>query len=295
MIHISKVHKQGSAPTNEDAYVENLGRKLFAVIDGATGVGGLPGKIAAETMQHRLDNRNTDASFIDLIHQGNRDLAERTKQELGQEINAISKEKRSTCGIAAIQIHETYMEYAQSGDCMIFVKYQDGGIQALSYDHVMRLDEKVISDLYEAISGRIGADVGGEAFQKVYQEEKGQIIPALAANRRKLNTVQGYSIMDGTAEAMDFLSYGRIPLQQVEKVLLLTDGMQLYGVDGDVWRDTAMYAMEYGIERLLKYVVQQEESDIYLQRYPRFKYADDKTAILLECSDEERGFIEKSK
>lgn len=81
----------------------------------------------------------------------------------------------------------------------------------------------------------------------------------------------------------------------MEKVLLLTDGMQLYGVDGDVWRDTAMYAMEYGIERLLKYVVQQEESDIYLQRYPRFKYADDKTAILLECSDEERGFIEKSK
>lgn len=295
MIHISKVHKQGSAPANEDAYVENLERKLFAVIDGATGVGGLSGKIAAETMQHRLNTGNVADSFISLIQKGNTDLAERTKQELGQEINAIPKEKRSTCGMAAIQIHETYMEYAQSGDCMIFVKYRDGGIQALSYDHVMRLDEKALSDLYESISWRIGADVSGEAFQKVYQEEKERIIPALAANRRKLNTVQGYSIMDGTAAAMDFLSYGRIPLQQVEKVLLLTDGMQIYGVDGDTWGETAMYAMEYGVERLLSYVVQQEGSDISLQRYPRFKHADDKTGILLEYSDEEKEIIKNTK
>lgn len=288
MMHFTKVHKQGSAPTNEDAYVENKERKLYAVIDGATGVGGLPGKIAAETMQHRLAAGNINDSLIGLIHQGNLDLAERTKQEMGQEINAIAKEKRSTCGIAAIQIHETYMEYAQSGDCMIFVKYQDGGMQALSYDHVMRLDEKAISDLYESIASRVDADVSGEAFQKVYQEEKERVVPALAANRKKLNTVEGYSIMDGTTEAMEFLSYGRIPLQQVEKVLLLTDGLQLYGVNGDVWRETAMYAMEYGVEQLLKSVVQQEENDIYLQTYPRFKHADDKTGILLEYKNGEK-------
>ncbi|WP_152655417.1 protein phosphatase 2C domain-containing protein [Oceanobacillus sp. CFH 90083] len=284
MIHFSKVYKQGSNPTNEDAYVENQKRKLFAVIDGATGLGGLPGKIAAETIQRCFDTANMDESLIDIIDKGNLDLAKRTKQELGQEIGDIVKEKRSACGIAAIQMHETYLEYAQSGDCMIFVAYQDGGIQALSYDHVMRLDEKAISDLYDSIAKRVDSKDNGEAFQKIYQEEKEHVIPALVANRKKLNTVEGYSIIDGSPEAMEFLSYGRIPLQQVEKILLLTDGMQIYGIEGDVWKETANYAMKYGVECLLEYVVQQEENDIYLQKYPRFKHADDKTGILLELS-----------
>ncbi|WP_040978622.1 protein phosphatase 2C domain-containing protein [Oceanobacillus jeddahense] len=282
MIHFSKVYKQGSNPTNEDAYVENQKRKLFAVIDGATGLGGLPGKIAAETIQQRFCMGKTEESLVDIIRKGNIDLAERTEQELGRKMEEITKEKRSTCGVAAVQLQETYMEYAQSGDCMIFVRYLDGGIQALSYDHVMRLDEKALSDLYASITNRCYPTVSKETFQQIYQEEKEKIVPTLVENRKKLNTVEGYSIMDGTAEAMEFLNYGRIPLQEVEKILLLTDGMQLHKVEEDVWKETANYAMEYGIECLLHEVVQQEESDIYLQKYPRFKHADDKTGILLK-------------
>ncbi|MCT1902090.1 protein phosphatase 2C domain-containing protein [Oceanobacillus sojae] len=284
MIHFSRVYKQGSNPTNEDAYVVNQEKELFAVIDGATGLGGLPGKIAAETIQNGFDTGDFEDSLIERISKGNTKLAKKTKQELGQGIEEITKEKRSACGIAAIQIHENYMEYAQSGDCMIFVAYQDGGIQSLSYDHVMRLDKKAIFELYNAIDKRINPEISGEAFQEIYQEEKERIIPILKANREKLNTRGGYSIIDGTAEAMEYLTYGRIPLHQVEKILLLTDGMQLHGMEGDVWKDSANFAFKHGIDSLLDYVVQQEEADIFLKKYPRLKHADDKTGILVELS-----------
>ncbi|WP_077601729.1 protein phosphatase 2C domain-containing protein [Oceanobacillus sojae] len=284
MIHFSRVYKQGSNPTNEDAYVVNQEKELFAVIDGATGLGGLPGKIAAEAIQNGFDTGDFEDSLIEQISKGNTKLAKKTKQELGQGIEAIAKEKRSACGIAAIQIHENYMEYAQSGDCMIFVAYQDGGIQSLSYDHVMRLDKKAIFELYNAIDKRINPEISGEAFQEIYQEEKERIIPILKANREKLNTRGGYSIIDGTAEAMEYLTYGRIPLHQVEKILLLTDGMQLHGMEGDVWKESANFAFKHGIDSLLDYVVQQEEADIFLKKYPRLKHADDKTGILVELS-----------
>lgn len=284
MIHFSRVYKQGSNPTNEDAYVVNQEKELFAVIDGATGLGGLPGKIAAEAIQNGFDTGDFEDSLIEQISKGNTKLAKKTKQELGQGIEAIAKEKRSACGIAAIQIHENYMEYAQSGDCMIFVAYQDGGIQSLSYDHVMRLDKNAIFELYNAIDKRINPEISGEAFQEIYQEEKERIIPILKANREKLNTRGGYSIIDGTAEAMEYLTHGRIPLHQVGKILLLTDGMQLHGMEGDVWKESANFAFKHGIDSLLDYVVQQEEADIFLKKYPRLKHADDKTGILVELS-----------
>ncbi|GGP07485.1 hypothetical protein GCM10011346_03660 [Oceanobacillus neutriphilus] len=284
MIHFSKVYKQGSNPANEDAYVENQEKGLFAVIDGATGLGGLPGKMAAETIQNGFYTGNFEDSLIERISKGNTDLAKKTKQELGQEIEVIAKEKRSACGIAAIQMHENYMEYAQSGDCMIFVAYQDGGVQPLSYDHVMRLDQKAISKLYDAIAKRMEQQISGETFQKIYQEEKEHIIPELKANRKKLNTLGGYSIIDGSPEAVEYLTYGRIPLHQVEKILLITDGMQLHGVNGDVWKETANFVFQYGIDSLLDFVVEQEEADIFLQKYPRLKHADDKTGILVERS-----------
>lgn len=80
----------------------------------------------------------------------------------------------------------------------------------------------------------------------------------------------GYSIIDGTTGAMEYLTHGRIPLHQVEKILLLTDGIQLRGVD-DVWKESANFAFQHGINSSQDYVVQQEEADIFLQKYPRLK------------------------
>ena len=97
-----------------------------------------------------------------------------------------------------------------------------------------------------------------------------------------MNTIDGYSIIDGTEKAIEYVTYGRIPMHQVEKVLLLTDGLQLHGIEKDVWKETADFAFQYGVESLLHHVVEQEETDEYFQKYPRLKHADDKTGMLLE-------------
>lgn len=113
-------------------------------------------------------------------------------------------------------------------------------------------------------------------------ESKGTSTERKWDNKKKLNTLIGYSIMDGTKEAMEDLTYGSTPLHQVKKALLVTDDLQLHRADGDVWEATAAFAFQYGMERLPQRVTGQEESDKYFKEYPRLKHADDKTGMLVE-------------
>lgn len=52
---INTVYKQGNRNINEDAYVVNEGAAIFAAIDGATGLEGVPGHVASGAVQKVLD------------------------------------------------------------------------------------------------------------------------------------------------------------------------------------------------------------------------------------------------
>ena len=56
---IEYTYQKGSNPNNEDAYVLDENRKIFAAIDGATGLGGLPGDLAATIVKRSIENSSS--------------------------------------------------------------------------------------------------------------------------------------------------------------------------------------------------------------------------------------------
>ncbi|MCS0670389.1 hypothetical protein [Cytobacillus firmus] len=51
----STVYQKGNRDINEDAIVVDTNKNIFAVIDGATGLGGLPGSLASSIMKEALE------------------------------------------------------------------------------------------------------------------------------------------------------------------------------------------------------------------------------------------------
>lgn len=287
---IDVTYLKGSNDVNEDAYVVNKSERIFAVIDGATGLGGgLSGKLAADVIKTSLGRDNYGTLFSQVLV-ANEVLGDQVGKELGvSSVNDIPKYKRSSCGISAVRIVGNRIEYVHAGDCMLFVQYKDGTIRHVTYDKLFRLDEIALLEFKRCWDRRL---VGGEN-PSLWDEEKitltlkeimGEIEGILKENRNKINEFDGYCALDGSEDVKEYLEYGFLSLSGVSKILLLTDGLQLISSGSDsfkVWDDTARFAFENGLHSLEKIVTSLEESDPACYIYPRFKLSDDKTGILI--------------
>lgn len=160
---------------NEDGIV--IHHHLFAVLDGATGQGGLDGKLASKTIEGVLVSKEEDESLLEVVERANRTLAEVAvekfeqmieKRELPSEVVAkyhqgIDEKKKmlngreltaeekvtcihpaystATCGaIMQIDPRKETAEIVQVGDCMVAVQRMDGQVEVLTEDLVARSD-----------------------------------------------------------------------------------------------------------------------------------------------------------
>lgn len=285
------VYEKGSNETNEDEYVIHQRSLVYAVIDGATGLGGLSGKIAATALKEGLANPTGSKGLFDKVMAANEQLGEFTAQDSHKTIDQVPKEERSSCGLAAIQIHPgtNQLEYVHAGDCMLFVQFRDGSIRTLTYDHISPLDAIAITARQKEFK-RLLAD--GENPNTWAQEEistmhkniRQSIYGILVENRRKLNSMGGYGILDGSKDAKHYIEKGTISLNQVRNILLLTDGLQLPAEKAggqESWVHAAKYAFNHGLNSLYHHISRLEESDPACYVYPRLKPADDKTGIFI--------------
>jgi len=198
-------------------------------------------------------------------------------------MNEISKEKRSSCGIAAIKIiQETLqVEFVHSGDCMLFFQLDDGEIRAITYDHLSRLDSIAILKFHQLLTQ---ASKDKEIDENIFRECRTAIHDILVENRRKMNTKEGYGVLDGSKEADDHIEYGLLSLKRVKKILLLSDGLQLptkKASGQQAWLETAEFAFQVGLDHLFNHIQTLETGDPFCIEYPRLKPADDKTGILI--------------
>jgi hypothetical protein len=284
-MHVTKVYQSGENDINEDAYVLNRSNKIYAAIDGSTGLAGIPGYIASQTIQEALIHENQSISLFERVEAGNRNLAERSvtyyQENLGEvsTYEQIPRNQRGSTSIAAIQLERSgeYFDYIQAGDCMIFMQYDSGDIRKVTYDLVQLLDRIALNELV-----KFRSEEGNEMLSLKVLRKK--VNPILLENRKKLNTRDGYGIIDGSEDAINHLEYGRIPMRRVKKILLLSDGltMPINDLEQDAWLLSAQYAFAFGVSGLLEEVGKREMDDPDCVRYPRLKYQDDKTGILLE-------------
>lgn len=308
---VEKVYRQGDGPVNEDRYIEDVARGLFAVIDGATALSkkeGASGAFSAMVIEQHLHTWDGKGSLLEAVLYANRMLGLLTgRYESESEKNANKepseagnipercKEEYSSCGLAAVKFHVdgrgegVQFSYVQAGDCMLFVRYDDGTIRALTYDHVSPLDNLALQELIMQRKGWLesGVDPNRRSLEEIKQnlaECRQKIYPLLQQHRRKMNTKDGYGILDGTKEAELYLESGVINLNHLEQVLLLTDGLMLPTYKTSIqegWMETAHFAFETGIIALEQRVLEMEAADPACYLYPRFKPADDKTGILI--------------
>ena len=283
---IEYTYQQGSNPNNEDTYVLDKNRKIFATIDGATGLGGLPGDLAASIVKRSIENSSSPL-LLDMLKESNQALKEETERLTKSKLDQVPKFERSTCGIAAIQLNdENNLNYIAAGDCMIFLELIDGTIRTLTYDHLDRLDAKAIAAFQQLLmeeENALGSPLHSlpkEQIKNIHQKCRKKIYPLLKENRNKLNTLEGYGVVDGSSEALTFLESGTVSLIHVKKILLLTDGLKMHKKQNG-WEKSVRFAFENGVEQLFNEIQSFEEQDPACSIHPRLKKHDDKTGILI--------------
>ncbi|TFJ91424.1 hypothetical protein [Lentibacillus salicampi] len=281
---INKLYQKGNRDVNEDAYVINEKTGIFAAIDGATGLEGVPGNIASGAVRQVLSADVTEGALEDRVKAANQAVSDETLSYLGLEgsatIDDVPKDKRSTCALAAISIDMDHLrlEYVHAADCMIFLQYENGDIRQVTYDLLHHFDQQAINDMVE-LRKKEGREVGiGEAREKVR--------PTLIKNRSLLNSHNGYGVIDGSAAALNHLEKGTLCLKRVTGILLLSDGLMLptKSEENDAWMQTAAIAFDSGLDGLLHEVANRENADPECVIYPRLKVNDDKTGILLDLN-----------
>ncbi|SFB01912.1 Protein phosphatase 2C [Lentibacillus halodurans] len=279
---LNKVYRNGNRSVNEDAYVVNKKAGIFAVIDGATGLEGVPGHIASGAVQSVLDAAIEGESFENRVKTANHLVGKETVKYLGLDgsatIDDVPKEKKGTCALAAISIDmdHLFLDYFQAADCMIFLQYENGDIRQVTYDLLHHFDQKAINEMVEL---RHKKDE-----QTSMAEAREEVRPTLMKNRSLLNTYDGYGVIDGSDATLNHLESGRLSLKKVTGILLLSDGLMLPTEleESDAWEQSAAIAFHSGLDGLLHEVENRENSDPECVTYPRLKMKDDKTGMLLD-------------
>ncbi|WHY85951.1 hypothetical protein QNH39_25810 [Neobacillus novalis] len=292
------IYRKGSSEINEDTYVVNQKQAIFAVIDGATGLGGLSGSIASGIISNALQEEK--GTIFQRVLKGNSILAEEVVKALQnpkiKSICDIEKQRRSCCAMAAIELsasspHDVIkMNYVTAADCLLFVQYQNGHIHQVNYDDIDYFDQKGLVLAKEQWKDYLLVNEDPNKWESLkisqtLQSIREKVNPILQDNRCKLNTSKGYGIIDGSQEAGDFLAAGTIPLVNVRKILLLTDGLKIHSHRNrkleNEWLYSARLAFEHGLAHLENTILEIEENDPSCYEYPRFKQHDDKTGILI--------------
>ncbi|WP_248926813.1 protein phosphatase 2C domain-containing protein [Paenibacillus hamazuiensis] len=282
-MNIETISVQGTGEWNEDALVVNERLKLYGVLDGATslqpyrGPGGeTGGYLASRTIKEYLESLSegdvAETSLKQLAVQANI----RLRQKMADAgIDLTDKAALWTSGLALIRVREHAIDFAQTGDCMIAAKYEDGSVRTISRDHVEHIDLQSKKIWLEGIRSGI------TSREQLWNMVK----PVILQNKSKMNTLEGYSVISGEPEAAELVEYGTINRIRLEALLLVTDGLFL-----PKETDLAPAGMDSLVEQIesrtlsgyADWLINLEQDDKECQRYPRFKISDDKTGIWLK-------------
>lgn len=262
------LHEQGSGAVNEDKILTT--GNLFAVIDGATGLYGFKndagetgGMIAAQIVKEIFSHNN--GSFRELFIEANAKLRE---EMLNHDWDITDKSKTWKVCFAAVRLFDEKIEWAQIADSLVLILFKDGSYTCVvdDYDH-----ESVVLKKMQELAKQGVTDVG-EAIK-----------PSIISNWQEHVNVT-YGVINGQPEAVKFMKEGTVPRENVEHILVFTDGLFIPKEHPDAPDDfdtIVRLFKEGGLRKIYEHVRALEERDPDLKKYPRFKKSDDASAIAI--------------
>lgn len=270
--------RQGVGRFNEDAVVINEGLGIYGVLDGSTSLvpfetnnGKTGGFLASRFVKNNIESIEESSSLLSVLDKANHCLGE----EMKNHGIAIDEKEQLWCTAASIiQVTNHHLYFAQTGDTMILVVYEDG-IRVLTQPQIEHVDRMASEKWIKLIKS------GVRSQKELFAGIKDQ----LKENRYLANTSDGYGVLNGEDSAVEFVEYGRVNRQGIMHILLFTDGLflpkEVVPDETYYWKFIANMLVRKGLKGYIDDLVALEETDPECIQYSRFKKSDDKTAMML--------------
>lgn len=264
---------------NEDALIINEATSLFGVADGVSSL--IPfqskenltgGYIASNEVKGYFESLSYSRDLRDDLETINESIKRKMSDYY---IDIQRKEELWGSALAVVKVLRNGIEFIQTGDCMILAVYQTGEVRPLTHLQVDHLESAAMKRWKEGIRKGI------TTRQQLMNEVKG----ILVSNRKKSNSLNGYGVLNGEPEAVDYFEYGKINKVGLNQLIILTDGMflpqEMVPKRLSYWSYIAEAILDKGMTRYAKNLVEVEETDPECIKYPRFKKSDDKAGVVI--------------
>ncbi|MFT3996764.1 MAG: protein phosphatase 2C domain-containing protein [Asticcacaulis sp.] len=259
---------------NEDA----IGASANAVwvVDGATSLG--PSRMAG----------TSDAAWF--AHQVSRSLSHATGDAQARLSAAITEARdiyaalgplpaepwaMPSAGVAIVREDGDHLEIASLGDVRVWVVAADGEVVRLPGGEALEAFDTAALERLMAIRAEQGPIP--------LKAARLQLDPMLRETRAKMNRESGYWVLSLDAGCLAGLQVTRLPLRDVQFVLMATDGFyDLWGIY-DVPLEEVLNGLADGQgEAFLEHLRDTERADPEGLRYPRFKAHDDASWMMIQ-------------
>lgn len=268
MEKISYILEKGTGKLNEDAVSVN--GSVFGVFDGATSLdkkifeNGLTGGfLASNTAKDIFLNKK--GSLKELAELANNAIQNKMTENL---VDTSDKSNLWSTSAAAVKIDKNTLNWIQIGDSLVLIVYKDGSykIPVKDFDHD-----------FETLT--MWKNISSKTDKSIMEELEKQIIKV----RKRMNI--DYGVLNGEKEFFSFLKSGTEDLENIESILLFTDGLFIPSeTPGENNFDKMVELFnEGGLENIRDYVRNIEKKDPCCRKYPRFKTHDDIGAVCLTC------------
>lgn len=281
---IESISVKGSNEWNEDALICNEKANIYGVVDGATSLvpyrskdGETGGRRASQIVKkyfERISISENTRSLEELMIGANDELGMEMEKE---KIDISKNENVWTTGAAVIRIRAHHIEFVQAGDCMITALYSDGTYRVITRDQIAYFDNNTKKEWVKAVKDGL----------RTQKEIRNRVEPLIKEQKSKMNTIDGYSVLDGSIEANLFLESGKINRINLTGLIICSDGLFIHDeIDSSVKYDPMDELVKkislLGLEGFIHYLNAVEEKDPECLRFPRTKKSDDKTGIYLQ-------------
>ena len=280
----------GQGRDTDNTLVCDTTNNRFAVIDGDSALGPFSGSKAAEILRRYLNDKTylNDSLESVLCAANNAIRREKMGKTIWIDFDDSDKHIRNSCSVIAVQIRDEHLEFVQSGNCMLFVQYQNGTIRCITYDHKAKVQGKYhlkLKSSFHSLKKGLRRKYSEKRLQLCYENAVKLTETFQKKCHASSNTHNGYSTIDGSRQAISFLEKGSIPLMDIKKIALVSGGLQLlnHKTPGqERWGDTAKQIFNRGFKSACTKIAVMERNDPYCLQFPRAERSEDKSGILFE-------------
>jgi hypothetical protein len=188
-----------------------------------------------------------------------------------------------SCTIVMIRFTNQYLEYLVLGDSYLVVSNYD--CHVVTDNRLLQIESEHRQAILDLLQSGVGYD------SQCLKEKKHKVLTQEIIARNKDG---GFWIASNESKAVEHAITGRIDLNSEDGCfLLMTDGMATAVTElniFDSWDSLLQFIQSNGLEECIRLIRSVEESDPTGQKYPRFSWSDDASALYIRSSSQsEKG------